>query len=162
MASKAVKRPVYDGNTCLLYDYMVAQGLTEEEVARLMGVDRQQIAIMWEELYNLAPWQPVARWLMRPDSIPYDCIYLLCRVLHAPIEACYAKSRVLNGQEFHMDGSIFRTKNEMVAEATSEELVQELESRGYRVIKEGYDGTETNEGSVQPVLPGEAGSCPVQ
>jgi hypothetical protein len=161
MASKAVKRPVYDGNTCLLYDYMVLQGLTEEEVARLMGVDKQQIAIMGEELYNLAPWQPVARWLMRPDSIPNDCIYLLCRVLHAPIEACYAKSRVLNGQEFHM-GHMYKTMKEILAEATSEALVQELEGRGYRVIKEGYDGTETNEGSGQPVLPGEAGSCPIQ
>lgn len=161
MALKAVKRPVYDGNTCLLYDYMVSQGLTEEDVARLMGVDEQQIAIMGEELYNLAPWQPVARWFMRPDSIPNNMIAKLCEVLHAPIDACFARSRMLNGQEFHM-GHMYKTMKEILAEATSEDLVQELERRGYRVIKEGYDGTETNKGSGQPVLPGEAGSCQIQ
>lgn len=161
MASKAVKRPVYDGNTCLLYDYMVAQGLTEEEVARRIGVDKQQIALMGEELYSRAPWQPVARWFMRPDSIPNNMITKLCEVLHAPMDACFVRSRILNGQEFHM-GHMYKTVKEILAEATSEELIQELEGRGYRVSKEGYDGTETNEGSGQSVLPGEAGSCPVQ
>ena len=161
MALKAVNRPVYDGNTCLLYDYMVAQGLTEEEVARRIGVGRQQIALIGEELYGRAPWQPVARWFMRPDSIPNNMIAQLCEVLHAPIDACFARSRMLNGQEFHM-GHMYKTSKEILEETTSEELVRELEGRGYRAIKEGYDGTETNEGSGQPVLPGEAGSCQVQ
>lgn len=88
MGSKKTNRPVYDGNACLLYDFMIKQKLTEEVISERMGLVLEK--------GSKTPWQPIATWIQYPNSIPSYRIPLLCRVLNAPMEAIYIKSFILN------------------------------------------------------------------
>lgn len=138
MVSKTVKRPVYDGNVCLLYDFMVAQALTEEDVAKRMGLDKERKACWGEEVYDYAPWYPISQWFMEPNSIPIYYMPRLCRVLNAPIEACFQRSKILNGQKFQMSFNhiAHEERRIILTDISSEEMIQELKKRGYRIFKE--------------------------
>ena len=85
MVSQQVKKPIYDGNACMLYDYMVEQDLTEEDVSQLL------------QRYDgkTSRW-PISTYIQNPISIPFYRIPGLCKVLNAPIEAVFMKSRILN------------------------------------------------------------------
>lgn len=126
MGLKQVKRPVYDGNACMLYDYMVTQGLTEEAVVKLMGL----------EINVPAPWYPVDIYIQKPVSIPRHLIPKLCMILNAPIEAIFARSRILNGLEFLVDGGASSKETMQVKEISSEAMIAELQNRGYKIFKE--------------------------
>lgn len=121
-----VKRPVYDGNACMLYDYMVNQGLTEETVAELMGFEKNV----------LAPWYPISEYIQRPSCIPRQYIPKLCGILNAPIEAAFARSRILNGQEFPVYRGVSNSDKIRAEGISSEEMIEELRNRGYRIFKE--------------------------
>lgn len=133
MGRKDVKRPVYDGNACLLYDYMITQGLTEEKVAKLIVMDSVQKGIRGINVPTNAPWQPVARWIQHPSSIPRCHIYQLCRILKAPFEAVYIQSKILNGKEFTAPNEIGRQDRKCSDDFRSEDLIKVLTSRGFKV-----------------------------
>lgn len=137
MAKKQVKRPVYDGNTCLLYDFMVVQNLTEEDVAKKMGLDKERIEILGEELFQRTPWEPISRWIRIPASIPYKYVLQLCNVLNAPIEALVMRSRILNGMAFDISqyGCQVKKKSDL-RDIYDFELIKELKRRGYLVYQE--------------------------
>lgn len=126
MGLRQVKRPVYDGNACMLYDYMVTKGLTEETVVELMGF----------KINVRAPWYPVSVYIQEPVSIPRHLIPKLCMVLNAPIEAVFVKSRFLNGLKFSMRGDISNREKLQVEGISSESMTAELQNRGYRIFKE--------------------------
>lgn len=126
MGLEQVKRPVYDGNACMLYDYMVIHGLTEEKIVELMGFEK----------CVRKPWRPVDIYIQEPSSIPRSLIPKLCRVLDAPIEALYIRSRILNGLEFSADWVVSCRERTQVEGISSEAMIAELQSRGYRIFKE--------------------------
>lgn len=126
MGRQQVKRPTYDGNACMLYDYMVAQELTEEKVVQLMGLEKE----------DHAPWCPVFAWIQNPNSIPMYQIPGLCRALNAPMEAIFMKSRILNGQSFSIYGRIVRAEKRRIEDVPTEDMVHELKKRGFKVFKE--------------------------
>lgn len=126
MGLRQVKRPVYDGNACMLYDYMVTQGLTEEDVMELMGIEKS----------ISAPWHPVNVYIQDPSSIPRYFIPKLCMILNAPVEAVYIRSRILNGLDFPMCGGGSGRERMHVEWISSEAMIAELQNRGYRIFKE--------------------------
>lgn len=136
MEKKSVKRPTYDGNTCILYDFMVARGLDEEKIAKIIGLHEEQVKLFGEESANKAPWNPVSLWLREPISIPQHYLIRLCTVLHAPIECLYMKSRILNGESFSLQDFYTRKKVQNLNEVSSDLLVSELKRRGFKVYKE--------------------------
>ncbi len=125
MGSRQAKEPIYDGNACMLYDYMVAQGLTEEDVLRLI-----------QKYDDQASGCLVSYYIQNPNSIPRHRIPALCRALNAPIEAIFMRSRILNGQSFSIYGRIVRAEKQRIEDIPSEEMVQELKRRGFKVFKE--------------------------
>lgn len=133
MGKRAVKRPVYDGNACLLYDFMISQGLTEEIIMQRMGMDKESEAIWGEEISSRAPWNPVATWIEQPTSIPRRYILGICKALNAPVEAVFAKSRILNNKPFELHGE---SETQVLENIPSNKLVTELKRRGYRIYKE--------------------------
>lgn len=126
MEGKPIKRPNYDGNACMLYDYMTAQGMKEEDVVHMMGLVKN----------DRAPWCPVSTWISDSASIPMRHIPDLCRALNAPIEAIYMKSRILNGESFSLYGRFVRVEKQCIGDIPSEKLIQELKKRGFKVYKE--------------------------
>lgn len=135
MERKEVKRPEYDGNACLLYDFMIYQHLTEKIVMQRMGI------------YKGDPYQPVARWIQSSGSIPYYQTPSLCAALNAPLDATYMNSRILNGKPF--DALYARMASFAVyarvatdagkfdlSEISTADLVEEIKHRGYRVYRE--------------------------
>lgn len=133
MAKESMKRPTYDGCACLLYDYMVSQGLTEEIIMRRMGLNEEQKEMSGKEVYNRAPWCPVSLWIQEPASIPRRYILGLCRAVNAPIEAIFIRSRILNNMPFELCGNSEKQRLENIP---SNKLVIELKRRGYKVYKE--------------------------
>lgn len=136
MAKKSVKRPTYDGNTCILYDFMVARGLDEEKIAKIIGLHEEQVKLFGEESANKAPWNPVSLWLREPISIPQHYLIRLCTVLHAPIECLYMKSKILNGESFSLPDFYTGQRTQNLNEVSSDLLVSELKRRGFKVYKE--------------------------
>lgn len=122
MERKAIKKPEYDGNACMLYDYMIYQELTEKIVMRRMGIDKEH------------PYLPVSRWIQDPYSIPMHRIPVFCSILNAPIEALFTKSRILNGLPFSVYGSFVKKIN--LSDISSDDLIEEVKHRGYKVYKE--------------------------
>lgn len=125
MVSRQVKKPIYDGNACMLYDYMVMQSLTEEDVLQLM-----------QRYDNQASGCPISTYIQNPISIPFYRIPGLCRALNAPMEAVFMKSRILNGQSFSLYMSFVRTEKQQIEDIPSKDMVQELKKRGFKVFKE--------------------------
>lgn len=136
MVKGTVKRPAYDGNACMLYDFMVSQGLTEEVIMQRMGLDEEEKAVWGEESYNRAPWNPVAVWIGDPASIPRRYIPSLCNAIGAPIEAIFMRSRIMNGKSFFLSGKIVQVRKLNLQDISSDELITELKQRGYKVYKE--------------------------
>lgn len=83
MQERQIKSPTYNGDACLLYDYMILQDLTEEDVLIRLG------AVVPKAQQNA---DTVKNWIHNPSSIPFEFIPLLCGVLHAPLEAVFLKS----------------------------------------------------------------------
>lgn len=125
MGARQTKEPIYDGNACMLYDYMIAQRLTEEDVLRLM-----------QKYDNQALGCPVFYYIQNPNSIPRHLIPVLCRALNAPIEAIFMRSRILNRQSFSIYGRIVRTEKQRIEDIPLGEMVQELKKHGFKVFKE--------------------------
>lgn len=136
MAKNYVKRPIYDGNACMLYDFMVSQGMTEEMIAECMGLLEEHRKRWGDESINRAPWQPIARWIQDPYSIPRHYIPVLCKVLNAPIEALFAQSRILNNKPFSVYGHLVRVEKQKIEEISSDDLITELKRRGFKIYKE--------------------------
>lgn len=136
MAKKSVKRPTYDGNTCILYDFMVARGLDEEKLAKMVGVYQDRVEKWSEEIANRALCAPVSLWFQEPTSIPQHYLIRLCTVLHAPIECLYMKSRILNGESFSLQDFYTGQRTQNLNEVSSDLLVSELKRRGFKVYKE--------------------------
>lgn len=133
MGKKGVKKPVYDGNACMLYDFMTSQGLTEEIIMRRMGMDKVKKALFGEEIFSRAPWELVATWIKNPASIPQHYILSICKAFNAPVEAIFTKSRILNNMPFELCGENEKKEPENMP---SDKLVTELKRRGYKVYKE--------------------------
>ncbi len=136
MAKKDMKRPEYDGNACMLYDFMVFQGLTEEIIVRQMGLDEEFEKIWDKKVLKRAPWQPVATWIQNPGSIPLNYMLGLCSAMNAPVEAVFFKSRILNNLDFSFGGSIWQEEGRKLEDVPSAKLIEELRRRGYKVFKE--------------------------
>ncbi len=136
MAKKTTKRPEYDGNACMLYDFMVSHGLTEESIAHRMGLDVELEKKWGKEDYRSTPWHPVATWIQSPWSIPRNYILNLCSAMNAPVEAIFFKSRILNNLDFPFGGGIWQEEERGLEDIPSAELIQELRRRGYKVFKE--------------------------
>lgn len=81
MRKQSLKYGQYDGNACMLYDYMIKSGLNEEIIAQRLGVDGITGAT-------------VRLWIQEPISIPYKFMFGLCRVLNAPCEALFLRTRI--------------------------------------------------------------------
>lgn len=126
MGAGQVKRHVYDGNACMLYDYMAVQEMKEEDVLRVMRLIEND-----REL-----WAPIDTWIQNPRSIPMYRIPALCRALNAPMEAIFMKSRILNGKKFSLYGSLVRIEKQRIEDIPSEILIQELKKRGFKVFEE--------------------------
>lgn len=135
MEKRTAKRPEYDGNACMLYDFMVSQGLTEEIIAQQMGLDVEREKIVGEEIHRRAPWQPVAGWIQNPNSIPRYYMLSLCSAMDAPLEAMFIKSRLLNGLDFPFCWHAGEG-GQKLEDTPSAELIEELKRRGYKVYKE--------------------------
>lgn len=133
MGKKDVKKPVYDGNACMLYDFMTSQGLTEEIIMRRMGMDIVKKALLGEELFSRAPWEPVATWIKNPASIPQHYILSICKSVNAPVEAVFTKSRILNNMTFEL---CRENEKQGLENIPSDKLVTELKRREYKVYKE--------------------------
>lgn len=125
MERKEIKEPEYDGNACMLYDYMIHQGLTEKMIMLRMGI------------YTGHPHMPVSYWIQHSDSIPYYRIPALCAVLNAPMHVIYAKSCILNGLPFHMCASVEHiARKPNLSDIPSDDLIEEVKHRGYKVYRE--------------------------
>lgn len=135
MSKGDVKRPAYDGNACMLYDFMVSQDLTEEVIMQRMGLDEERKRRLGEK-FDCAPWNPVAIWMGDPASIPKRYIPILCEAIGAPIEAMFMRSRILNGKSFSLSGKIVQVGKLKLQDISSDELITELKQRGYKVYKE--------------------------
>ena len=133
MVKRDVKRPVYDGNACMLYDFMISQGLTEEIIMQRMGLDEERKTVLGEENFGRSPWYPISVWIESPISIPRHYILSLCNALNAPVEAVFTKSRILNNMPFHF---CRYGKKQGLENIPLGELVAELKRRGYKVYKE--------------------------
>lgn len=120
-----MKRPEYDGNACMLYDFMVSQGLTEESVMHRMGLD----------IDKSAPWYPVSIWIQELVSIPRHYMASLCSAVNAPLEAVFIKSRLLNDFPFHFCECVGKERKKL-EDIPADELIGELKRRGYKVYKE--------------------------
>lgn len=83
MQEGRLKSPTYDGNVCLLYDYMILQDLTEEDVLTRLG------AVVPKAQQNV---DTIKGWIQNPSSMPFEFIPLLCEVLNAPLGAAFLKS----------------------------------------------------------------------
>ncbi len=136
MAKGTVKRPAYDGNACMLYDFMISQGLTEEIIMQRMGLDEERKAVLGEEDFGRSPWYPISVWIESPISIPRHYIPSLCNAIGAPIEAMFMRSRILNGKRFSLSGKIAQVRKLKLQEISSDELITELKQRGYKVYEE--------------------------
>lgn len=121
------KRPEYDGNTSLLYDFMVAQGLKEEDVVEKMGMRDLE-----DEFYQRAPWKPVSIWLKCPVSVPAKYILPFAKILNAPIEAIYMRSKILNGLPFDIEEYRY---SGVIKRFSDDALIRELQRRGYMIGK---------------------------
>lgn len=100
MGKWEMKAFTYDGNACLLYDYMISKKLTEEEVSNTVsgyGIKCDDVDV----------WC----WIQYPESIPFWNIPALCVAIDAPLEALFMESRILNGLYFSLSGRILRVKN---------------------------------------------------
>ena len=133
MSKGDVKRPAYDGNACMLYDFMISQDLTEEVTMQRMGMDKEREVILGEEISSRAPWNPVATWIEHPSSIPRHYILGICKALNASVEAVFTKSRILNNKPFELYGG---SETQVLENIPSDKLVTELKRRGYRIYKE--------------------------
>lgn len=116
-----ISRPAYDGNACMLYDYMKFHDLTEEMVAERMKLERYPD--------DKAPWQPVQHWIQDPYSIPIWYVPVLCSVLHAPADALFARSRMLNGEPFSGCGVLVRIDVQKLEDLSTDDLLMELRRR---------------------------------
>lgn len=122
MGRNALKKPNYDGSACLLYDFMISQGLTEKNVMQRMGLNEEH------------PYFPVSLWIQDSGSIPSYYMQALCSALNAPIEALFIRTKILNGLPFSLYGHIVKKTN--LEEIPSDELIEELKHRGYKIYKE--------------------------
>ena len=126
MGAGQVKKFVYDGNACMLYDYMVAQEMKEKDVLHMLRLVENDGELR----------APIDIWIQKPNSIPMYLIPALCRVLNAPIEAIFMKSRILNGKNFSIYGKFVRAEKQRIEDIPSEILIQELKKRGFKVFGE--------------------------
>lgn len=140
MGRRNVKKPTYDGNACLLYDFMVFQNLTEEDVAeRIEALVLEYRKAEKEERgleYLPIDFLNISTWIQRPDSIPRYYMPYLCMVLNAPLESFFTRSKILNGQSFSPNGLFGRVKEKPIGEISTDDLIREIKKRGYKVFKE--------------------------